>query len=275
MATKVPLIFSFPSDPTSTTKVLPAIGVHELNFMSRGVLYSDNTGDQMGSGLQNTAYNSIESFTIYSSQSIKIQLISTVPGHERQSDWIEVAARSRRTLNGVSFDIMRISSVVAGTQIAIVASTLPDTQFSAFMESISVVNPAYIIASVPTVDFLAGLALNAQATANLVGLTDNTVTITGITVISVQQLHYQVMLYKKDTFLPADFCASIDADLASYGAAVGASYVMDITKEDDLYIDLDSTQELHVALVNRDAAAKNAGAAGAVTLVFKYEPRRA
>jgi hypothetical protein len=170
---------------------------------------------------------------------------------------------------------MRISSVVAGTQIAIVASTLPDTQFSAFMESISVVNPAYIIASVPTVDFLAGLALNAQATANLVGLTDNTVTITGITVISVQQLHYQVMLYKKDTFLPADFCASIDADIASYGAAVGASYVMDITKEDDLYIDLDSTQELHVALVNRDAAAKNAGAAGAVTLVFKYEPRRA
>lgn len=272
---KVPLIFSFPSDPTSTTKVLPAIGVHEFNFMSRGILYSDNTGEQMGSGLQNTQYESIESFTLYTSQALKIQLISTTPGHERQSDWIEVAARSRRTLNGVKFDIMRVSSIVAGTHIAIVASTLPDTQFSAYLESVSIVNPAYIIASVPTVDFLAGLILNAQDTANLAGLTDNTVTITGLTVVSVQQLHYQVMLYKKDTFLPADFCASIDADLASYGVAVGASYVMDITKEDDLYIDLDSTQELHVALVNRDAAAKNAGAAGAVTLVFKYEPRRA
>jgi hypothetical protein len=275
MANKVPLIFSFPSDSTSTTKVLPAVGVHEFNFVSRGVLYSDGSGDQMGSGLQNTAYQSIESFTIYSSQNIKIQLISTVPGHERQSDWIEVAAKSRRTLNGVMFDIMRLSSFVAGTQIAIVASTLPDTQFSAFMESISVVNPAYVIASVPTVDFLAGLALNASANANLVGLTDNTVTITGLTVVSAQNLHYQIMLYKKDTFLPADFAGSIDADLASYGVAVGAVYVMDITKEDDLYIDVDSTQELHVALVNRSVGAKNAGAAGAVTLTFKYEPRRA
>jgi hypothetical protein len=229
----------------------------------------------MGSGLMNTQFDSIESFTIYTSQNIKIQLISTVSGRERQSDWIEVAARSRRTLNGVSFDLMRISSLVAGTQIAVVASTLPDTQFSAFMESMSIVNPAYIISSDPAVNFLAGLVLNASANADLTGLTDNTVTITGLTVVSAQQLHYQVLLYKKDTFLPADFAASIDADLASYGVAVGAVYVMDITKEDDLYIDMDSTQELHVALVNRDAAAKNAGAAGAVTLTFKYEPRRA
>jgi hypothetical protein len=245
---RIPLIFSFPSDPTSTTKVLPAVGIHEINFVSRGVLYSDNTGEHLGSGLQNTLFESIESFTIYSSQNIKIQLINTVQGHERHSDWIEVAARSRRTLNGVRFDIMRISSIV---------------------------NPAYVIASVPTVDFLAGLALNAFANANVVGLTDNTVTITGLTVVSVQNLHYQIMLYKKDTFLPADFAGSIDADLASYGVQVGAVYVMDITKEDDLYIDMDSTQELHVALVNRSVGAKNAGAAGAVTLAFKYEPRRA
>jgi hypothetical protein len=275
METKVPLIFSFPSDPTSITKVLPAVGIHEFNFVTRGILYSDQTGEHLGSGLQNTRYDSIESFTIYSSQNIKVQLISTVTGHERQSDWIEVAARSRRTLNGVSFDIMRVSSFVAGTQIAIVASTLPDTQFSAFLESMSIVNPAYVISSVPTVDFLAGLALNASANANLVGLTDNTVTITGLTVVSVQQLHYQVLLYKKDTFLPADFCASVDADLASYGVAVGGVYVMDITKEENLYLDLDSSQELHAQLVNRDVAAKNAGAAGAVALVFKYEPRRA
>lgn len=272
---KIPLIFSFPSDPTSTTKVLPATGIHEFNFVTRGILYSDQTGEHLGSGLQNTQFKSIESFTIYSSQNIKVQLISTVPGHERQSDWIEVAARSRRTLNGVSFDIMRVSSFVAGTQLAIVASTLPDTQFSAFLESMSIVNPAYVISSVPTVDFLAGLVLNASANANLVGLTDNTVTITGLTIVSVQRLHYQIQLFKKDTFLPADFCASIDVDLASYGVLVGAVYVMDITKEDDLYLDLDSTQELHVALVNRDAAAKNAGAAGAVAVSFKYEPRRA
>ena len=274
MSEAAPIIISFPAGPNSTTQVLPSTGITEIDFSTRGVLYPTGAGGTLLTGLQGSAFESMQSLVIYSSQSIKIQFISTSVGNRHDGDWIEIPARARHMFNGVLFDKLKINAFVANTAISLVASTSPDASFQQFSQSIDVVNPAYTLASDPAVDFIGALILNASANANLIGLTDNTVTITGVTIVSKQNLHYELQLFKKDTFGVADFAASIDADVKAFGKLVGAFYVLDITKEEDLYIDLDSSQELHVSLVNRDPVAKIAGVPGAITLTFKYEPRK-
>ena len=270
-----PLVISFPADKDTTTQVLPSTGVTEIDFNTRGVLYPNGTGGSLASGLQNNPnFQSMRSLIIYATQNIKIQMNSNLPDNRKDGDWLEIPARARHMFNGVLFDKLGINAFVANTAISLIASTAPDAQFQQFSQSVDIVNPAYTISSDPALNFTGALITNASENENLVGLTDNTIRVTGLTVVSKQKLHYQVQLFKKDTFGVVDIAAIIDADLGSYGTLIGAFYSLPITKEDDPYTDSDSSQELHVSLVNLDPVAKFAGVAGAVTLVFTYEPRK-
>lgn len=140
--------------------------------------------------------------------------------------------------------------------------------------------PFYILHSDKDTHFTGAIAQDASEEENLTGLMANRIRITGIAIQSDQQLHYQVALYGNDAFGDANldldyFKHIIDLDLTTYGIQTGGvnQYRMAMDGLAIDYEDLDGTEELHVALVNRSATAKNAGATGEVKLSFTYEEK--
>lgn len=140
--------------------------------------------------------------------------------------------------------------------------------------------PAAIISSDKDVDFTGALAQNAGANANVVGLPDNEGVIASLSVLADQQLAYEVQFYRSDTFDNADL--DLDTYLGSYRFAEGdglqvaaaGSFKYDVSHLDLPYVDVDGTRELHIKLVNRSAAAKNAGVTGEIVVRVTFEPFR-
>ena len=115
---------------------------------------------------------------------------------------------------------------------------------------------------------------------NLTGLTSNKITIKKITIQADQPLDFVVLLFGKDTFDTVDldtdsFLASEELDLPTDGIRIGGAgqYYLDMFGLDLDYVDADGTNELHVALLNKSATSKNAGATGEVKITFTYIPR--
>ncbi|GAJ07278.1 unnamed protein product, partial [marine sediment metagenome] len=114
---------------------------------------------------------------------------------------------------------------------------------------------------------------------NLSGLLSNKVRITGVAILSDQQLKYKALFWYKDTFENSDldvdeYCGEIELDLPSYGFQIEGSgkWYLDMRNLHVDYEDLDATSELHVSLINMSTTAKNAGATGEAKLFIAYTP---
>ena len=138
-----------------------------------------------------------------------------------------------------------------------------------------------VIKTLKATHFTGALAQYAKEDESLTGLLSNSLRLTGIGILSEQQLHYKAIFWYKDTFENADidldeFCGEVDLDIPTYGFQVGGAgtWYFDIRNLHLDYIDADTTNELHVSLMNMSVAAKlAAGAGGNVRLIFTYETR--
>lgn len=140
--------------------------------------------------------------------------------------------------------------------------------------------PFHTIRSDKDDHFTGAIAQNAVEEESLTGLIANKVRITGIVILSDQQLDYRVAFYSTDGFANADLdldtlINEVELDLISYGWRIAGTgkYQMIITGLDVDYIDDDATNELHVALQNLSSTSKTAGSDGEVILRFIYEER--
>lgn len=140
--------------------------------------------------------------------------------------------------------------------------------------------PFYTLRSNKDTHFAGTIAQNAVEEENLTGLIANKVKITGIIILSDQQLTYRVILFSTDAFADTDLDVDslineFEFDLPSYGRRIAdtGKYSMVVTDLDMDYIDEDGSKELHVALQNLSSTGKTAGANGEVVLRFIYEER--
>ena len=122
------------------------------------------------------------------------------------------------------------------------------------------------------VDFIGAQAQNVSDNADIAGLNGNTGRIRSITILSIQNLAWEIQYYSADTFRDAD--PDVDAYLESIKFAEGDGLQDDATGLfrysvsglDIPYVDDDASTTLHLSLVNRSAAAKNAGATGEIVV---------
>ena len=139
--------------------------------------------------------------------------------------------------------------------------------------------PVSFIRTAKGTHFTTEITQNNMETENITGLETNRLIIEAVTIQSDQNLQWELFLWGKDTLDETDH----DADYfqcrikfaTTDGAQIGAANQYYYYKGDLklVYMDLDKSQELHVALVNRSATAKNAGATGEVVVEFqvRYE----
>lgn len=138
----------------------------------------------------------------------------------------------------------------------------------------------YTLSSDKDTHFAGSLATNAKEDENITGLVGDKIRIYGISLQADQPLHFWLLFWSKDSFddtdLDADaFLGAIEVDLSLWGLRPGGAgqYYMSLEDVGLDYIDADATQELHVSLMNVDAASKNAGATGEVKVDVKYALR--
>jgi hypothetical protein len=128
------------------------------------------------------------------------------------------------------------------------------------------------------VDFTGVLVQNAQATANLTGLSSSAGVISAITVLTQQSLSFEIALYSRDTFNTSgdmDTETWIDSITFSRGdgkqVAGAGSILYAASGLDIIYRDGDASTELHVGFINRDPTTKlAAGAGGNVVVQFSF-----
>ena len=143
-----------------------------------------------------------------------------------------------------------------------------------------IVPAVYTLRTTSTVEFAGAIVTNATEEENIAGLVANKVRITGVAIISDQQLDYRLIFFGSDTFANADpdvdaFRNEVELNIPGFGfqiAGAGLWYMSVNGLEMDLQ-DNDGTSELHVALQNLSAAAKIAGVGGEVVVIFTYEER--
>ena len=140
--------------------------------------------------------------------------------------------------------------------------------------------PVYTLRTTSTVEFIAAILTNATDEANIAGLVANKVRITGVAILSDQQLDYRLIFFSGDTFANADpdvdtFRNEVELDLPSFGFQIAGAglWYMSVNGLEMDYQDNDGTSELHVALQNLSAAAKIAGVGGEIVVIFTYEER--
>jgi len=107
--------------------------------------------------------------------------------------------------------------------------------------------------------------------------------VTQVIILSDQQLHFELYFWSSadydDTDPDADaFLGSVDLDLAVSGKQIDAAglWRMDVELSPRIRIvDLDdNSKSIHMSLVNRSVAAKNAGSTGEVVVKLALAPRR-
>lgn len=144
----------------------------------------------------------------------------------------------------------------------------------------------YQVRSDKDVHFVGAIAQNASEEANislpsaLDGIKGNARSrIRSIIIESDENLAWELWFFGKDLFQESDL--DLDYFLGSVtfatgdGLRIGGAGQYCYYREDlDLaYEDFDNSGELHVALVNRSAASKTAGASGEVVVTFYLEPQ--
>lgn len=140
--------------------------------------------------------------------------------------------------------------------------------------------PEKIITSDRTLHFTNQLVKNESENENISGLSTNTCIINGISVQSKQALIYKLMLWKKNTFNNIDmnldtYIGCIDIDLTSKDTIKMENnpYRLNIEDIRFIYQDLDSTNTLHISLLNMSDEIKKSGIDGEIKLDIKVSPR--
>ena len=135
-----------------------------------------------------------------------------------------------------------------------------------------------IIRSDKDTEFTGALVTNAQEQENLPGLTNNNGIINAVTIYSVQNLAWEVNFFSSDTFDSADADLDTFIDRVEFSEGEGLQiagaglFRYAVTGLEIPYVDDDATNELHVALVNRSAVAKLAGAPGEIVIRTTVTP---
>jgi len=137
----------------------------------------------------------------------------------------------------------------------------------------------YTIRSDKDTHFTGALGQYAKEDENLSGMITNKAHITGITLVSDQQLWFKVLIWSKDTFddtnLDLDtLLAEVDIKLDIYGWQVDGSgpWRLDMRNLALDVFDDDNTNELHISLMNMSGTGKVAGASGEVVIQVTYSP---
>lgn len=128
--------------------------------------------------------------------------------------------------------------------------------------------------------FTDGLAQNAAENENLVGLSANEGAIEDVVIIATERLAYELQFYATDGFRNADM--DVTRYLGSVRFAEGdglqvagaGPYYYDAHNLGIPVVDVDGTREIHCTIVNRSAAAKTAGAGGAMSVGVTFRPIR-
>lgn len=142
----------------------------------------------------------------------------------------------------------------------------------------------YSCRTVSTRDFLEALAQDAASIATIQlpdaigGSGTSRAIIRHLTILSVQNLAWEVVLYRRSSFHQADIDSySILSRMrftATDGVLIpGSGFYAYLSNNVDLpYADDDRLGRLYLMLINHSAGAKSAGAAGAVVLELHMEP---
>lgn len=134
------------------------------------------------------------------------------------------------------------------------------------------------ITTISSSHFISGLAQHAFQSENLSGLVANAGTIESITIVSEQNLAWEVSFFGNDKFVDPEVDdnrflgkkAFATTDAQQYNASGVwhyASHNLGIN-----YADQDGSKEIHAVLANRSATAKNAGLSGEITMGIAFRP---
>lgn len=140
-----------------------------------------------------------------------------------------------------------------------------------------------VVRSLSTRDFTGAIVQNAAAFANIPcpGMIKGPAParVRSLMIISVENLAWEVQFFSTNGFqqpgnIDADGYLGVWAFAVADGIRIGATghYYYYVDGQDVPIVDQSDQGALHVALVNRSAAAKTAGAAGAVVLKIGLEP---
>lgn len=132
--------------------------------------------------------------------------------------------------------------------------------------------------------FTGSIATNAKEDENITGLESNSGLITSVTIISDQNLAWELYFWGTDGF---DDTSDLDGEYflgritfaASDGDQIGAANQYRYTTanisqpfQPIRYVDADLTDELHISLINRSTTSKTAGATGEVVVLVAFDP---
>jgi len=246
--------------PTGTTRI---------NFYNKDILYGDSTPSTLEQGLQNSPghHKEIHSIYFYSDQLCKLKLVRE---NGDSTSWIRVVPDSAIALQKINFQKILVSTEVANTGISLIASTDASAAVSIRLGVAGTGELEGSLETDETAHFTGALNTGVREEENLAGLAGHVITITGVSATSVQGLHYELVFFSTNAFDYTHFLGAVDLDFATYGRLYDGRYYLDLTQLGFKYKDASAAGELHVALLNLDAAAKNAGATGYIQARFKY-----
>ena len=264
------IFFSYPRDGTRASTTA---GKTVLNYRHGTIKTPDGTVSKMSSSLQLQKKDHLRSVAINCDHDIVIQL--------DDKDMSPVRADTWHVMTFQQFQELTIATTQT-TNIFVYACTNPKHAYEMAGETTVSIGREERNEAKTDKDthFTGSIAQNAIEEENITGLDANEISITGVSIVSDQQLKFRLWFFETDKFQEAnfdddEFVDFIDLDLATDGAQIGATgawyYAVSCLCID--YEDLDNTKELHIALQNLSAAAKNAGASGEVKLKCSYIPR--
>lgn len=262
--------FSYPNDGTRSET---AAGKTILNYRHGTIKSPDGTIDRMSSSLTEQDKPFLRSLAINADKDIVIQLDA--------NDMSPVRADTWHVMTFQQFEELSITTTET-TNIFGYACTNPKHAYEMAGETTISIGreEREQVKSDKDSHFTTAIAQNTIEEENLNALTANEITITGLSVVADEAKSYRVWLFETDDFQETDldndeFIDYIDIDLSADGKQIGGAgaYYAATTGLNINYVDLDESNELHVALQNLDAGAKTAGASGEITLKFTYTPR--
>lgn len=264
------LFFAYPADGTraSTTS-----GKLVLNYRHGTIKNPDGTIKKMSTSLQSQKKDHLRSVAINTNRDIVIQLDDKDKSPIRADTW--------HVMTFQQFQEITITTTET-TNVFIFACTNPKHAYEMAGETTIAIGreERNQIKTDKDTHFTGAIVQNANEKENVTGLVANEITITSIAVQSDQALYYRLWIYESDGFEDTDFDLDqfvdyVDIDLATNGKQLGAAnqYYYAVTGLEIAYEDLDESNELHYALENLSAAAKNAGATGEIVIKTLYTPR--
>jgi len=253
----VPLIMNFPR----TGRYELPVGITKINVKTRSVTLPDGTTVEMYAP---APMATCKSFLIYTDAvcDIRVSLGGTIV---HTSSVFPLWTRSKV----IEFDEIQIDTSYP-IMFYIAMSNTADAMASIDpITNVALRNP---LSTDPATQFTDALITNADEDENI-SIISNKIDITKIAIMSAQNLDYRLAFYSKDSFGPLEFIGNVDFDLPAEGFPLGGYYCMDVHGMHFDYIDSDATYELHARLINLDAVAKLADAAGLVQFNMIYGER--